>query len=148
LSSVSIDLSSNQGFGIQAHWSYPLFSGYLGGSIGLDGHVQLAGSGTAGLAGFGLNVGATVDLDPAHGHFLVDLNSQLNVYVATVGCDAKAQWSGGSLPQLAFTGHAAIGGILAQLLSGSVDFTIATDVVHFGGTLGIPSVPGATLHVS
>lgn len=146
LTSVLITLRSDKGFDVQASWSYPLFSGNLGGSIGTDGRVQLRGNGNAGLAGFSLNVGANIDLDPAHNRFSAGLSSRLNVYVATVSFTANANWSDGNLPGMEFTGRAAIGGELSKLLSGSADFTIGTNRIRFDGNLSIPYV-GTSLEV-
>lgn len=148
LTSVSISYISGQGFTLYARWSHPLFAGNVSGSIGTDGHVQLHGTGHPSLAGFYLNVSADLNLDPAHSSFSAHLHSDLDVYVATVGFDARADWSSGSLPHLTFTGRASTGGILSELLSGDADFILGSNVVGFSGTLHIPRVPSATFYVN
>jgi hypothetical protein len=152
LASVMVDLSSSQGFGIKGTWDYgSVFDGQVGGTIGTDGHVHLSGGANLHVGAFDPYMTTTIDLNPAHGVFSVQVGASLNVYVASVGFSADATsstgWSAGSPLQLALSGDASIGGVLANVLQGSVHFTVGTTLIHFDGRLSIPNVPGASFPV-
>jgi hypothetical protein len=149
LSSVSIDLKSSAGFSVTATWDVPLvFDGQVTGTIGLDGHVQLSAQAQVlHIGGFGLSMSTTIDLNPAIGACSIHVGATQDILVATVGFSADASWQPGQSPQLAIKGHAALTGILADIIEGSVDFDLEPNRVHFHGDVHIPKVPQASFSI-
>jgi hypothetical protein len=145
LTTVSVDVKSTQGFSLTATWDVPLvFHGQVTGSIGLDGHVQLSAQAQVlKIGGFGLSMDASIDLNPAIGYFNVHVGATQDVLVATVGFSADSTWHTGGSLQLSLSGHAALTGILADIIEGSVEFDLQPNRVHFHGDVHIPKVPQA-----
>ena len=89
-------------------------------------------------------------LDTAHGQYSLTLTSTVNVFVASVGFTATANWSGSGGPSFTFTGGASIGGILADILEGNATFTVnpGDAAVDFSGSLQIPGLSSPKLAVN
>ncbi len=150
LTNVGLQLSNVDGvedFTFIATWNYALFDGGVRGTIGTGGRVQFEGVASVELAGFNFRVHADADLNPGASS-TVNLSSTLDVYVAVVDFSAGATWNGNSMPDLTLTGSADIGGVLAKLFEGNAQFTVGTSVIGFGGTFGVPQVPGVSVSFS
>ena len=146
LANADFDISSSMGFTFDAYWDFIVFHGDVNGSISSNGEVKFHGTGTLGWAGFNLNPTVDVDLNPA-GTSTVDVGASLNVFVANLTLSSTLTYDGHSWPQPSFSVRAGIGGALAKVFSGTATFTVSPSGVVFDGTLGIPSIPGATMNV-
>ncbi len=151
LSQASFTLQKGQGLTFTDTWNYLVANFSVSGTIATSGHVHFTGTAntTPLPSGFQLaNGNVTVDLDPTHGSYSIELKGTVNVGIAQLNLDLTALGNGKTWQTPTLTTTAAIGGPLASILSGSTTFTIQPDSVTFKGSLSIPNVPGGPYTVN
>ena len=155
LASADFTVSNQDGeLAFQASANLVLLTVQVSGTIdgsGIISFTSTAGAGSASIAGFGFSMKVqNATLDTAHGQYSLTLTSTVNVFVASVGFTATANWSGSGGPSFTFTGGASIGGILADILEGNATFTVnpGDAAVGFSGSLQIPGLPSPKLAVN
>jgi hypothetical protein len=144
LTKTEFTLKKGAGFAFSADWDYGVFYAHIKGSIGTDGRVQFDGDGGGKLAGFdlgGVHVG--VDLNPAIGHFSIDVGVHADLLITKVDLGATLSYDAGSWQALSFDKTIAIPAPFSTLVSSSVHLKFDRDGAVFDTSFSSPYLPAS-----